>query len=566
MHDVEPAFVVWMWANINVMNRRRLTRRTFLRAAGLGGAATLLSSLASRGAGARKPNIILIYADDLDFDRIGIYDHRKYPTVTGARELGFTNARHDWERRRNARQLTPHIDSLARDGAMFSRFYVTTAICTPSRYSILTGRYASRSPRFQKAYPTTGQANIQWNTQLAPMETNIARALAAAGYATGIVGKWHLGAPVGRVKGVGRDAEPTDPHVVKALKEAHRGLTMYLRERIGFDYADRMYMQNKEWMGLPKPLQVHNLEWITEGALNFIDRNRNRPFFLYMPLTTPHGAYTASFLKSNPLFTPAGVLDRLPKGQTSRGSIPGRIKAAGIPARNAMGTWIDDSVGAILNRLDRLELAEDTVVIFASDHQGRGKYTCYEGCRVPFVIRWPGHIRAGTPIDAICANIDLPATFMDIAGARPPKDMVRDGVSMLPVLEGRTDGWRNSLLLECSNIRAVVTKDYKYIANRPPDEDRRRMEEDARMAAKKGIKRTVGWDGNKNPHKWENGIRFAADHFFPHYFDYDQLYDLNNDPFEQNNLAADLGHAKIFMEMQELLKKKLQDLPHPFPI
>ena len=255
------------------------------------------------------PNIVLIFADDLDFDEIGWYDAARYPCYTGARAAGLPVRRGRYYE--DPRMLTLNIDSLARRGVTFSRFYITSPVCTPSRYSILTGRYASRSPFFCRRYLPGSPGMIQWNTFLEPGETNIARELRKAGYATGIVGKWHLGMG-GRdflVKGLTGDVDPFDPKVTGRIRATYEKNLRYIQDNFGWDYAERIYFTNQYWLGIPRKMIPHNLEWITEGALQFIEQNRGRPFFLYMPLTVPHGQYSAAFLRGDPRFTPAGVLD-----------------------------------------------------------------------------------------------------------------------------------------------------------------------------------------------------------------------------------------------------------------
>ena len=505
----------------------------------------------------------MIYADDLDFDELNPYDPIKFPSYTGAKELGILRGNRPNTYYSDKRMLTPHIDSLAHDGAIFTRFYISSSVCTPSRYSLFTGRYASRSPWFCKRFPPGTPANIQWNTPLNPDETNVAKVLKANGYVTGIVGKWHLGGIEAEVKGLPKKANPMDPLVNSKIKSTYNKGVESIKRKFGFDFAERIYFANKEQLGLPKAMQVHNLEWLTEGALKFIDTYHEKPFYLYMALTTPHGQFSSGFLKENPLYTPAGVLDKLPAVQPSRESIRANHWKEGVSRRNMMAAWIDDSVGAILNKLKEKGITENTVVVFSSDHQSRGKNTCYEGCRVPFIIKWPDRIKPGSRIDSLCSNIDLAPTFISMAGGKLPVDMVCDGRNFLPLLIGKDkkSPWRDSLLLEVGNTRAVVTKKWKYIANRPPEEIRLKMEQEAAKCLKSGKKRRIAWDGRKNKY-W--GVRFNSDLDFPCYFDYDQLYDLEKDVYEQKNLAKDSTYNETLLHLKNLLKENLKSLPHSF--
>jgi arylsulfatase A-like enzyme len=530
------------------------------------------AALAAAAAAAPRPNIIFIYADDLDFDEIDGYDIDQVPCITGAVRTGRYSGGRTSRAFADPRMLTPNIRSLSRDGVTFSRFYITTAICTPSRYGVLTGQYASRSPEFCRKYAPGTQPVIRWDTDLAPGQENVARVLKRAGYATGMVGKWHCGmdrryaAP-----GVRPDADPSDPRLNEQLARSYAEGARHVRERGGWDYAESLYFNNKEGLGLPKAMQVHNLEWIAEGAIRFIRQNRANPYFLYVPLTVPHLSATedvsaASWLRDNPRFTPAGVLDRAPSVMPPREDIFRRLRQAGIDQRNAFATWIDDMLGAILKAVDETGNAGNTLVIFSSDHQSRGKDTCYEASRVPFVARWPQGIPPASKVDALTANIDLLPTFAELAGAALTAPV--DGASLAAQLTGKAspDPWRDHLLLECSSIRAVVTLRWKYIANRPSAEVWKRIEDDALEAARTGRKRYVALDGVRNPHPGyvNEGIRYYALDDFPHYFDGDQLYDLREDLFEQHNLDGDPSYRSIAGEMHDRLRALLGRLPHTF--
>ena len=520
------------------------------------------------------PNIVFILADDLDFDEIGVYSHREFPSRTGAQELGFTEWEEDWRAYADPRMHTPHIDSLAERGARFDRFYVTTAICSPSRYSFLTGRYASRSGPFLDRKPPGTEALIDWSTSLGPEEPNLPKELKALGYATGMVGKWHLGFPAERIDPVGPAANPEDPAVAEQILANYERSVRYVREHFGFDWVGRLYVWNKEAvrLGIPDSLRHHNLEWITEGALEFIETyaEGGEPFFLYFSLTIPHSQYDGRYGEyrgADPLATSKGLLEERPRGQPSRASIDARLAERGIDSRNAMATWMDDSVGAVLELLRELGIEDNTIVIFTSDHQNRGKFTVMEGSRVPFLIRWPDGIRAGMEIEALSANIDLLPTLVEWAGGEVPGDLEVDGRSLTPLFEAvAPDNWRKALLLECNYSRAVVGDTWKYVAHRPPETVRKRMDEDWRRYARTGERRTVHWTGRSNPHRsWgEAGIRYVADLDFPHFFDYDQLYDLEADPFEQVNVA-DYPHYRPELDAQkEELRELLEGLPHAF--
>ena len=184
------------------------------------------------------------------------------------------------------------------------------------------------------------------------------------------------------------------------------------------------------------------------------------------------------------------------------------------------------------------------------------------------VVRWPGHISAGTVNDTLAANIDLPATFIEIAGGDPPDDIITDGRSLMDAWKnGREpDSWRAALLLECSSVRAVVTHRWKYLACRPIPSVKAKMSADAEAAKVEGRDRLVDWSGNANPHPRgrKGGIRYNADLHFPAYFDADQLYDFQNDVIEQKNVAAVPSNASTVAELQQHLRNLLRPLPHTF--
>ncbi len=526
-----------------------MDRRRFLQLGLVAGSAPS----AAPAAAAARPNIILFYADDLDADEIGCTaNSSNYSHHTGAAKRGFAGARGYAD----PRMLTPHIDGLKRDGVELTRFYITSPVCTPARCSILTGRYASRAPGFLKSFPAGGPGTITWNTPIVPDESNIAKELQKLGYATGVVGKWHNFPGPEKLseidKSFNENDDPRDPKIAKRLAEKQGRARKALMERYGWTFADRINCGNTE-QSLPAAIRGQNLEWHTEGALEFLKQHHNEPFFLYYALPVPHGQYSP-LRRLNPLATSAGFLDKPAGGQPSRESVYSRLKAAGIDERNAMATWMDDAVGAVLNSLKQYGAERNTIVLFLSDNPSRGKYTCYEGARVPALIRWPERAKAGARVDSICANIDIAATLIEAASGKPPANMTLDGRSFLGQLSGRPEpaDWRQHLLLEVHNSRAAVTRRWKYIANRVSPELTAKM----KAEADKG-ERSTFWQG-------VNHHSYNAEVDFPAYFDADQLYDLENDLYERSNLAADPKRSAELADMKKRLAALLAPLPHTF--
>ncbi len=552
----------------------------------------------------KRPNIVLMYVDDLDFDQVSIYETEKFPSYTGAKVTGNLKALNPITANQNgrflkvgemswykdARMLTPNIQELADEGVRLDRFYLTSSTCTPSRYSLLTGRYASRSPALLEEFPPDTTPIIAWNSHLMEAEGNVARDLKAAGYKTGLVGKWHVsGYDIDGVDfrsgfrshhkkaGTGGNLRPFqlvasyfpptvdygDPEVDFETKRIYNAMREKVLKVSGFDVVDRLYFANYGGLPVPEHMKVHNLEWQTEGALEFIEQNKDNPFFLYFSITAPHGQYFEDWMQKDWRATPAGMLTERPKGMPSRESVRQRVLAAGIPLQNSMSTWIDDSLGALLSKLDETGLADNTIVLFLSDHQSRGKLTVHEGHRAPGIVRWPGHIQSGSVEERIVSNIDLRPTLLEAAGAQLPADTV-DGKSWLSMLGNKDADWRDSLLLETSYSRAVVSKDWKYIANRPPQDVLDKMEADRVAAERERRRRHVGWSGRTTPAASGMGVRFNADQDFPAYFDTDQLYNLTDDVFEQRNLYGSPEHREKAEQLKQMLDQQLKPLPHAF--
>lgn len=549
------------------------------------GAATALATAVSPMArvladtGADRPNVVLITVDDMDFDELSPYSNGVFPCYTHAHKAGLIEAgrKPHFQNLRfldkgepafyeDPQMLTPAMERVANEGVRFDRFYVTSSICTPSRYSILTGRYASRSQRFQQTNPPGQRALVRWNTYLGPSEANLGQTLGRAGYHTGHVGKWHL-SPIPEGYWARRDriwsSDPHDPETQAAMRDEYARALQQVRDDSGFDEVSRLYYTNKESLIVPGPMRVHNTAWVAEGAVRFIDREHKKPFFLHMGLTTPHGQYYRGWMHGDPRATPAGMLEAPPDVVPGRYEVVERLKDHGIDPRNAMATSIDDAINAVLQSLDSRGIADNTLLVVISDHQSRGKNACYEGARVPCLLRWPRNIRGGQRTSQILANIDLVPTILAAAGINA-SSYPTDGENMLPLITGpgRANA-RDGLMLEVGASRAYVTEQWKYIANRPTDEAAQKMQEDAAQAQTR-LDRRVDWQGFGNGHWGEEGTIFYRSRDFPGFFDRDQLYDLAADPFEQVNRIDDL--PKIAAAAREKLSAASKSLPHPFPI
>ncbi len=526
------------------MVSENLSRRSFLETGAGAGIGAMIAGNAqnARTETRKRPNVIILHIDDMAQYQIGCY---------------------------GGNVVTPHMDSLARDGMKFDRYYLCCSVCTPSRYSIVTGKYPSRSPNLQRQQPPGTPANITWNTTLIPGEENTATVMHRNGYATGVVGKWHIGGPRLEQFPGHSDKWPQHPELKAKLERNYESICNHIRETSGFDYAESIYAGNIFDIPLPRRLQHHNQEWITAGALDFIDQNKDRPFYLYFNTTVPHVPDLPDpldSLRADPRITPKGYLEKVPDVQPSRQSVLDRCAAAGMfvehddPAfleEKKMGTvcmtWVDDAVGAILKRLDDHSIAEDTIVILASDNGVRGKNSLYDaGLRLSGIIRWPGRVPAGTVSGEFVSNIDWAATMFDLCGISPPVDMPLDGLSIAPLFEKRNSPLRDSVYMEQGFGRAVATKRWKYIAIRYSPEIFEQITSKNRTEFQmNGSRNTID-------------TRYWADRDYPAYFDYDQLYDLEIDPDEQRNLAGNPKYAAVLNNMKERLREYCLQLPHSF--
>jgi arylsulfatase A-like enzyme len=304
---------------------------------------------------------------------------------------------------------TPHLDALAAEGLRFQQAYSGSTVCAPSRCCLMTGKH-------------TGHATVRGNENphvpLRADELTIAEVFKKAGYRTGAFGKWGLGTP-------------PDMHALPTRKGFDR-FYGYLHQVHAHTYFPDMLWDNEREaylapnFGGKKKLYSHDL--ISQRLLNFIEENRSNPFFLYAPFTLPHGNFE--------------VPDDAPYGDRDWPPVVKNIAS--------MVTRLDASVGAIVDRIKRYNLSENTLVLFSSDNGPGGvarkafnssgpfrgiKRDMYEGgIRVPLIARWPGRIKPGVT-DQVCASWDLLPTAADLLDAPAPSGV--DGISFLPTLLGQ---------------------------------------------------------------------------------------------------------------------------------
>jgi len=363
---------------INTSDGRRLvSRRGFLKIAAAGAAAAAVPSFVRAK---RPPNFVIIFTDDQGYQDLGCFGSPKIKT--------------------------PCIDRMAAEGMRFTDFYVASPICTPSRSALMTGCYPKRVGLAR------GVLFPQANRGLNPSEITIAEVLKSRGYATGCIGKWHLG-----------DNEKFLPR--------KQGFDSYF----GIPYSNDMGHRVKPKKGVPllrnetvveHPARQETLtQRYTEEAVRFVKENARKPFFLYLAHTFPHVPLYAA-----PPF----------KGISARGLYGDVIEC------------IDWSTGVLVKALRTLGIERDTIVVFTSDNgpwlsKGKnggcalplrgGKQTTWEGgMREPCVMWAPGRIPAGSVCSEVAASMDLLPTFARIAGASAPTDRVIDGHDIAPLMFG----------------------------------------------------------------------------------------------------------------------------------
>jgi arylsulfatase A-like enzyme len=404
----------------------RISRRALLTAAGAGATATALRAQRSR-----QPNIVLIVADDLGYGSLG---------CCGSKIV-----------------RSPNIDRMASEGVRFTNFYVSWPACTPSRSSILTGRYPQRNG----LYDMIRNNEVNWKYQfdeesyavspemtlgLDVREITIGQAMKRAGYATGVIGKWDSGRA--------RRFLPLQRGFDFYYGFANTGIDYYTHERYGVPSLFRGNERIKE--------EGHATDLFRREALSFIAQHRRHPFFLYLPFNAPHGAST--FDRTTPQ-VPEEYRRLYSKSDDKRdGQIPALI------------THLDAAVGAILDQLRSFDLEDNTLVVFTSDNGGFGaengglrgaKGQLFEGgIRLPMLARWPGRIPKGKVSDEFASTLEFLPTFLAAAGSGPPPGLTLDGYNLLPVLEGRANASRKDMFWQQQHGRAARVGQWKWVDSR----------------------------------------------------------------------------------------------------
>ena len=516
-------------------------RRSLAGISGLAGSSMIAGgSREVSGQTRRRPNVIIFHTDDQDFDTISCY---------------------------GSHVMTPNTDGLAGSGVRFNRGYVCTGVCMASRYGLITGQFPSRCPHpnFQAAYPKDVMTEPFFNTHLSVGQHNIASIMKSAGYKTGVVGKWGIGgidrSPLNKLqrssfwargwRTMPDDVNPRDPKVSDILAEAHAQQVKDIK-RFGFDYAAAITDNPEAWQS--RALNYHNPEWVTSAALDFIDQNRSEPFFLYINQTLHHIPHPQeSLFNGDPRMTHEGYLDRVPDCIPPRDEIVAKVKEAGYSEHTAYCTWLDEALGAVMRRLGRHGISDDTLFIYLSDNNVPAKTTIYEGgVRVPLIIRYPRVSPGGCITESLAQNLDFAPTMFAAAGITPPADMLLDGTNLIPLLSGERNSVHEELFFESGWSRAVCTDRWKYLALRFSEAaEKRRL-------AKGGQFPWVYHTSGLEPHQHHVML------WRPAFFEPDQLYDLHVDSDEIVNLSNKQQFSGVLGDMKGRLEKWLRTFDHPY--
>ncbi len=452
-----------------------------------------------------RPNIIYIYADDMGYAELGCYGQKKIKT--------------------------PHLDKLASEGIRFTQHYTSTPVCAPARCQLLTGKHAGHS-YIRGNYELGGFPDSLEGGQmpLYPGAFTIGRMLQGVGYTTACIGKW----------GLGMANSSGNPN-----SQGFDYFYGYLDQKQSHNFYPTHLWENGKSVPLNNPvIDVHKkltpetateaafayyrgkdyaIDKMAEKALAFVKENRNRPFFLYLPFTTPHVSLQAPEEAVNEYI---GKFDDKPYlGEKSYASTPyPRATYA------AMITYMDKQVGALMQLLKDLKIDDNTIVMFSSDNGAtfnggveaayfrsvanlRGlKMDVYEGgIREPMIARWPKKIPANQVTDHVSVQYDVMATLADIAGYT--KTIDTDGLSFLPTLLGQK----------------TKQKKHAYLYWEYPEKGGQLA---IRMGSWKAVKTEVR-KNRKGP--WE-------------------LYDLSKDESETTNVAAQ--HPELVRQFDEIVERE----------
>ncbi|HQM99528.1 MAG TPA: sulfatase-like hydrolase/transferase [Candidatus Hydrogenedentes bacterium] len=402
----------------------RVSRRTFLAAAGGGVASTFMASGTARARegqrGTRPPNLIVIMADDLGAKDLSCYGNRVHQT--------------------------PHLDGLAEGGVKFETCYATP-ICHPTRLMMMTGQYGCHNGVYNFAGRRGGPEADAPVEDIANSHVTFANVLKKAGYTTAHAGKWQLS---GKLPGLIRECD-FDEYCMWAyehnLPEGVKHTGGLENDKKPSRYWHPSIVRNGDYV--PTREDQYGPDIFTEFVLDFIGRNKDRPFFVYYPMCLTHGPHVP---------TPLSWKEGLDKYKNSKDNFKPAVE------------YVDVLMGRLVKRLDELGLRENTIVFFTGDNgtggEGKGQPTEL-GARVPMIVNGPGIVKARGATMELTDLSDILPTLAAFAGAEPPADRPIDGKSYAKFLRGDTDTTRDWIFSYIGDARILRTKRWLLEDNSP---------------------------------------------------------------------------------------------------
>ncbi|MBI1257021.1 MAG: sulfatase-like hydrolase/transferase [Chloroflexi bacterium] len=416
------------------------------------------------------PNVVVFFTDQQRWDSSGVHG--------------------------NPLNLTPNFDRMAQQGTHVAHSFTCQPVCGPARACLQTGLYATKTGSFRNGIP------------LPPDQTMLGHHFRAAGYDTAYIGKWHLG----------------NDSSAGPVAEAQRGgydfwLASNLLEFTSYAYETTLYDNDNRPVRLPG----YRVDALTDAAIRYLDGHRDKPFFLFTSYIEPHHQNQYDNYPA-----PTGYAEHY----RGRWIPPDLATLGGSTHQHLAGYYgmikrLDEALGRLLDALRSLDMLDNTIVLFSSDHgchfktrNSEYKRSCHESSiRVPTALQGPGFDGGGT-IQQLVSLIDLPPTLLDAAGIAVPAEM--QGHSILPLLRGKPAQWSDDVFVQISESqvgRAVRTHRWKYSVSSPKSD---------------------GW-------KDMNSDNYTEEF----------LYDLDSDPYELNNLIGWDSHAEVKTVMRERLLRRM---------
>jgi len=401
----------------------------------------------------RPPNIVLIVSDDQGFNDLGVL---------------------------NDEVITPNLDRLAAEGVRLTDFSVAWPACTPSRGAFLSGRYPQRNgmydmirneaPDYGHKYKPEEYA-VTWE-RIGGMDTReilLPQILSDAGYYCGVFGKWDLG--------MSRRFLPLQRGWHEFYGFVNSGIDYFTHERYG---VHAMYENNAQTR---RDQGTYCTTLFEREAVRFVQENKDRPFFLYLPFNAPHGASNLDSVIRSAAQAPEEYKRLYPHLEDSlvEGKRYGEPAQVASPSKRRLEylaaiTCMDDAIGSVLDLLDQYEIADNTIVIFFSDNGGSGgsdnsplrggKSRMFEGgVRVCALARYPGRIPAGSVCNEFLTALEIFPTLVHVAGGESPEGVILDGFDMLPVISGAESSPRTEMFWKRREKEAARLGYWKWIRN-----------------------------------------------------------------------------------------------------